>query len=139
MQKPEIIFFDIKGDNEGSLIALESNRNVPFEIKRTYYIYGTAEGVTRGHHAHRALKQLLICVNGSVEIYCEYGEKKEIFLLDTPNKGLIIEGLIWHKMMNFSPNTVLLVLADDYYDESDYVRNYDEFLKLNRSLWCNKI
>ena len=132
MLKPEIILFDIKGDDEGSLCALESNRNVPFEVKRCYYIYGTANGVTRGHHAHRKLKQLLICVNGSVEIYCEYGENKEIFLLDSPAKGLVLEGLIWHKMMNFSPNTVLLVLADDYYDESDYVRDYKEFLELNR-------
>lgn len=132
MQKPEMIFFDAKGNDEGMLIALESKHNVPFEIKRCYYIYGTAKGITRGYHAHRKLKQLLICVSGSTEIYCEYGKNKETFLLDNPSKGLAIEGLIWHEMKNFSSDAVLLVLADDYYDESDYVRNYDEFLELNR-------
>lgn len=131
MRKPEIIFLDANGNDEGWLVAIESNHNVPFEIKRCYYIYGTAEGITRGYHAHRKLKQLLICVNGSVEVYCEYGQTKESFLLDNPRKGLILDGLVWHTMTNFTSNAVLLVLADDYYDEADYVRSYDNFVELN--------
>ncbi len=130
--KPQIISLEPKGDEQGYLMVWEGNRNVPFEIKRCYYIYGTREGIVRGHHAHHKLKQLLICVSGSVDVYCEYGDKKETYRLDEPNKGLILDGLIWHEMLNFSKDAVLLVLADDYYDESDYVRDYNEFERLNR-------
>ena len=129
--KPEIISFEKLGDEKGWLVVLENNTTIPFESKRCYYIYGTQEGVVRGHHAHRKLKQLLVCVSGSVDIYCEYADKKETYKLDQPNKGLILDGLIWHEMLNFSKGAVLLVLADNYYDESDYVRDYNEFLRLN--------
>lgn len=128
--KPEILLFNPKGDEQGWLVVLENNQAVPFETKRCYFIYGTKEGVVRGHHAHRKLKQLLVCVSGSVDIYCEYANSKETFKLDSPNKGLLLDGLVWHEMLNFSKGAVLLVLADDYYDESDYVRDYKEFVTI---------
>ena len=89
--KPEILLFNPKGDEQGWLVVLENNQAVPFETKRCYFIYGTKEGVVRGHHAHRKLKQLLVCVSGSVDIYCEYANSKETFKLDSPNKGLLLD------------------------------------------------
>ena len=126
---PHIIKFKELGDERGNLIALENLRQIPFEVKRVFYIFGTQHGVIRGLHAHRKLHQVLICVSGSVDIYCEYGGKKEIYHLDNPAIGLDIQGLIWHDMRNFSEDSVLLVLANEYYDETDYIRDYQQFLK----------
>ena len=118
---------DIKGDDRGSLIAVESLKEVPFEIKRIYYIFGTKTDVARGFHAHKKLKQLLICVSGSVNIKCEYQDKIETHSLNSPSQGLYMEGLVWREMFDFSPDAVLLVLASDFYNESDYIRSYDDF------------
>ena len=122
-----LINFDIKGDERGSLIALENNKNIPFEIKRVYYIFGTKNGVRRGFHAHKKLKQVLVCVSGSCEILLDDGKEKIEILLDNPNKGLLIDSMIWREMFNFSSNCVLMVLADEVYKESDYLRDYQEF------------
>ena len=122
-----LISLQVHGDERGSLIALENGHNLPFDVKRVYYIYGIKEEVSRGFHAHKKLKQLLIAVSGSVEIHCEMHGQKMVYLLDTPDKGLLVEGMVWHTMENFSPDCVLMVLADDYYDESDYVRDYVVF------------
>ena len=130
----QIINFDIKGDERGSLISLEENKNIPFEIKRVYYIFNTLEGIRRGFHAHKKLKQLLVCVSGSCKILLDDGKSKEEISLDNPNKGLLIESMIWREMFDFSPDCVLMVLADDIYDESDYVRDYQQFLSyLNKN------
>ena len=125
----ELIDFKTLGDDRGSLIALEENYNAPFEIKRVYYIFDTKEGVRRGFHAHINLKQIAICVKGSCKFLLDDGKEKQNILLDSPNQGLLIEGLIWREMYDFSPDCVLLVLASEHYDESDYIRDYDEFLK----------
>jgi len=125
----KFIKFEIKGDERGSLISLESKRNIPFEIKRIYYIFDTKEGVVRGKHAHKDLEQILICVKGSCKILLNDGVNEEIFLLDKPDKGLYIDSLVWREMFEFSPDCVLMVLANKYYDEEDYIRDYDEFLK----------
>lgn len=122
-----LISLQVHGDDRGSLIALENGHNLPFDVKRVYYIYGTKEGVSRGFHAHKKLKQLLIAVSGSVEIHCEMHGQKTVYLLDTPDKALVIEGMVWRTMENFSPDCVLMVLADDYYNEDDYVRDYAVF------------
>lgn len=119
--------FTIRGDARGSLIALENGREVPFEVKRVYYIFGTQEGVARGFHAHRNLKQVLIAVSGKVRIHCELQGRTEDIWLDSPDRGLYIEGLVWREMHDFTPDCVLMVLASDYYDEADYVRDYEEF------------
>lgn len=123
--------FSKKGDEKGWLIAFENNHNIPFDVKRVYYIFGTQPEVARGSHAHKKSKQVLVAVSGSVEIHCEKKDgSKSVHCLDSAEKGLLIEGMVWHTMENFSPDCVLLVLADDYYDESDYIRNYEQFLKM---------
>ncbi len=127
--KIEIINFEIKGDERGSLISLEENKNVPFDIKRVYYIFNTVEGIRRGFHAHKKLKQLLVCVAGSCKVLLDDGKSKEEISLDNPNKGLPIESMIWREMFDFSPDCVLMVLANEIYDESDYLRDYQQFIE----------
>jgi len=122
--------FTIRGDERGSLIALEAGLDVPFDVKRVYYIFGTLEGVARGFHAHRNLKQVLIAVSGKVRIHCKLEGRTEDIWLDSPDKGLCIEGLVWREMHDFTPDCVLMVLASEHYDEADYIRNYEEFKKV---------
>ena len=121
--------FQPHGDDRGQLVALEEFKDIPFEIKRVYYIYDTADGVRRGFHAHKELEQILICVHGSCKILLDNGSEKEIVLLDKPHEGLYISNDMWREMYDFSEGAVLLVLASKVYDESDYIRNYDEFLE----------
>lgn len=129
MKGASLVNLDIHGDKSGSLIALEAlSKQVPFEIKRVYYIFGVSDNIVRGKHAHYNLKQLLICVNGSVDISVEDGKNKEVFHLDRANQGLYIEGFIWREMKNFSKDTVLVVLASEHYNEADYIRDYSQFL-----------
>ncbi len=122
--------YEIKGDQRGSLIALENNIDVPFNIKRVFYIYDTLDGVVRGTHAHFLTQQLLVCVKGSCKVTLDDGKTKKTFLLDAPNKALLQKPMIWGKMYDFSDDCVLLVLADQLYDEEDYIRDYDKFLKI---------
>jgi len=125
----KIINFKVMGDERGSLIAFEENHNVPFDIKRVFYIYGTQEGVSRGQHSHYKTRQLLIAINGSCKVTLDDGDKKETFLLNKPNVGLLQDALVWGTMLDFSQDCILMVFADTYYDESDYIRDYQEFLK----------
>ena len=125
----EIIDLKNMGDDRGSLVALGENHNAPFDIKRVYYIFGTKKEVRRGYHAHKDLRQIAIAVRGSCKFHLDDGEKTQEFLLDSPDKGLMIEGLNWREMYDFSPDCVLLVVASDYYDESDYIRNYQDFIE----------
>ncbi|MBK2095888.1 WxcM-like domain-containing protein [Francisella philomiragia] len=125
----EIREFCVKGDRRGSLVSLEQNKNIPFDIKRVYYIFGTKCNVRRGFHAHKNLSQVLICVSGSCKIMLDDGKSRRYFSLDSPNKGLIISGLVWREMYEFSNDCVLMVLANELYDETDYIRHYDEFMK----------
>lgn len=123
------IEFVAHGDDRGQLIALESvSRQIPFEVKRVYYIFDTTPGTVRGKHAHKELRQVLICVSGACTIDCEMpdGTRSE-HRLDWPSKGLLIEGLVWRNMRDFSKGAVLLVLASEHYKESDYIRSYSEF------------
>lgn len=123
------IEFQPKGDDRGSLVAIESEKNIPFEIKRVYYIFDTKSGVVRGLHAHKNLSQIMVCLKGSCCVVLDNGSTKEQVVLDSPNKGLLIESMIWREMHDFSVDCVLLVLASEHYDESDYIRDYDGFLK----------
>lgn len=126
--------FDIKGDNRGSLVALENLKEIPFEIKRVYYITDTQKNVTRGYHAHKNLKQVLICVHGSCKIGLDNGNERREIVLNKINEGLYIESNIWRTMYDFSEGAVLLVLASELYDEADYIRNYDEFIEYVRGI-----
>lgn len=103
---------------------------MPFDVKRVYYIFGTQQGVSRGFHAHKNLKQVAVCVTGKCKMVLDDGKKREEVWLDSPTTGLIIEDLTWREMHNFSEDCVLLVLASEHYDESDYIRDYDEFKKV---------
>jgi dTDP-4-dehydrorhamnose 3,5-epimerase-like enzyme len=130
MTNYEVLDFKTLGDDRGSLIAIEEGYNTPFEIQRVYYIFDTKSGVERGFHAHINLKQLAISVKGSCTFVLDNGTTREEIKLDNPNQGLLIEGLIWHEMKDFSPDCVLVVLASEHYNESDYIRDYDKFLEV---------
>ena len=125
------IDFQARGDSRGSLVALEIGRRkeVPFEVKRVYYIYETEKGVSRGFHAHRNLKQIAICVSGKCRMLLDNGKVREEMWMSSATKGLLIENMVWREMHDFSSDCVLLVLASEHYDESDYIRNYSEFVK----------
>ncbi|WP_395490619.1 sugar 3,4-ketoisomerase [Cedecea davisae] len=127
--KIEFIPLQMHGDERGSLVALEETKNVPFEIKRVYYMFNTQDGIRRGFHAHKNLIQLAIPVRGSCKFLMDNGYEKLDVILDNPASGLLIEPMMWHEMYDYSEDCVLLVLANDHYDESDYIRNYDEFIK----------
>lgn len=120
--------FKVMGDERGSLISLEEKKNIPFNIKRMYYIFDTKEEVRRGYHAHKELQQILICTSGQCTILLDNGMNKKDVVLDTPSKGLYIGPGVWREMYNFSADCVLMVIASEYYDEADYIRNYDDFL-----------
>ena len=124
--------FPPHGDDRGQLVAIEENKDLPFDVKRVYYIYDTLPGVRRGFHAHRNLQQILLCVNGSCKIHLDNGFDTAEVLLDKPNEGLYIANDMWREMYDFTPGAVLLVLASEYYDEADYIRNYDDFIKMVR-------
>ena len=129
--KVQALLFSQHGDERGQLIALEAlSEQVPFEVKRVYYIFDTTPGTVRGNHAHKSLKQVLICVSGACTIVSEMpdGTKTEN-RLDWPNRGLLIEGLVWRQMKDFSKDAVLIVLASEHYDEADYIRDYGQFKK----------
>lgn len=122
--------FPPHGDDRGQLVAIEAMKDLPFPINRVYYIYDTLPGVRRGFHAHKCLQQILLCVNGSCKIHLDNGHETAEVLLDNPNEGLYIANNMWREMYDFTPGTVLLVLASEYYDEADYIRNYDDFIKM---------
>ncbi len=128
MELIKLIDFPVLGDERGSLLALEGNKNIPFDIKRVYYIYGTQNGVARGFHAHKELKQVAICLNGSCRFVMDNGVEKSDVVLNSPSQGLLIDTMQWHEMYDFSSDCILLVLASNVYDEADYIRNYDDFL-----------
>jgi dTDP-4-dehydrorhamnose 3,5-epimerase-like enzyme len=127
---PKIITFPVHSDGRGDLIAIEELHEIPFNIKRVYYMYNVGENVIRGKHAHKSLKQVLICIHGKCKILLDDGKgDKQIIQLDSPNKGLYVSNILWREMYEFSPDAVLLVLASELYDESDYIRNYNDFLE----------
>lgn len=121
--------FQQHGDYRGQLVALETLKDIPFSIKRVYYIYDTLKDVRRGFHAHRNLEQILVCIHGSCKIMLDNGYEKADIVLDKPFEGLYISNDMWREMYDFSEDAVLLVLASEYYDESDYIRDYDKFLE----------
>ncbi|MEZ9184363.1 FdtA/QdtA family cupin domain-containing protein [Vibrio splendidus] len=125
----KFIQFQAHGDERGSLVALEDKKNIPFAIERVYYLYNTKGDVRRGFHAHKKLKQLAVVLKGSCRFLLDDGKERIDFLLDNPEQGLFIESFVWREMYDFSDDCVLLVLADSFYDEADYIRDYDQFLK----------
>ncbi len=121
--------FQPHGDERGQLIAIEEHKDIPFSIKRVYYMYDTGEGVVRGYHAHKKLQQILVCVHGSCKIRLDDGKEKKVVALERPYEGLYVSNAMWREMYDFSPDAVLMVFASELYDESDYIRDYEEFIK----------
>ena len=121
--------FQTHGDERGQLVALEEKKDIPFKIKRVYYMYDTLPGVTRGYHAHKSLEQILVCIHGSCKILLDDGHEKKVVALEKPYEGLYVSHAVWREKFDFSPDAVLMVLASELYDESDYIRNYDKFLE----------
>ena len=121
-------------DGMGSLSFLEAGINTSFLIKRIYYIYDVPEGTQRGGHAHKQLRQLLFCPNGAIEILLTDGEQRTSVMLDSPNKALLIGPGLWRDMIWHTDKAVLCVAASEYYDENDYIRNYESFLQFKNQM-----
>jgi len=124
-----LLNFRVRGNHDGKLVALEKGDDFPFEIKRVYYIWDTAHDVVRGKHAHRNLEQVIVCTSGSCDFILDNGQEKTTVHLDNPTQGLYIPGNTWREFTNFSDDCVIMVLASEHYTESDYIRDYDTFLK----------
>lgn len=121
----------IRDDRDGNLVILEALRDVPFEIKRLYYITNLENSVSiRGNHAHKELEQVIFCLQGSFTLGLDDGKNRQKILVNRVNSGVRLGRMLWHTMEDFSSGCVLLVVASDYYDEKDYIRDYDEFLRL---------
>lgn len=121
-------------DPRGNLTVAESITDIPFDIKRAYWVYDVPGGESRGGHAHKRLKQLVVALSGSFTVTLDDGEEHETFLLNHPWQGLIIETGIWRTLDDFSSGAVCLVLASEPYEEDDYIYDYDEFLKYKQCL-----
>jgi dTDP-4-dehydrorhamnose 3,5-epimerase-like enzyme len=118
------------GDHRGWLAPLEEAKEIPFAVKRVYVIWATAEGVSRGFHAHRDLEQVVVCVAGRCRFEVDDGRSRREFVLDSPKRGLYLGSMIWREMHDFSSDCVLVVLASRLYDADDYIRDYEEFRRL---------
>lgn len=115
-------------DPRGNLTFIEGGQHIPFDIKRVYYLYDVPGGAERGGHAHKELQQLIIAISGSFDVLLKDGKAEKRFHLNRSYYGLLVNSMIWRELDNFSSGAVCMVLASNLYDESDYYRNYDEFL-----------
>ncbi len=115
--------------DEGYLCFMEENNHIPFSIKRVYYIFDVIKNAVRGRHTHKNTKQVIFCLRGSVTIILDNGKDKEAITLNKPNQGLFLDTMIWHEMVGFKDNTLLLVVASEIYKDDDYVRDYKTYLK----------
>ena len=125
----KVLEFGDLGDERGKLVVVEGARDIPFEIKRVFYIYGSDSEVVRGQHANRNSEFVLINVSGSSKVRVDDGFEEEIIELNRPRMGLYLPTMVWKDMYDFSADSVLLVLANTHYDGNEYIRDYDEFIK----------
>lgn len=128
LEQCHVIEFPKITDHRGNLTFIEEGRHVPFDVKRVFYIYDIPSGEDRGAHAHKTLHQVLICLSGGLEVHLDDGVDRKTVHLNRPWLGLYIPPMVWASEGNFDSGTVYLVLTSDYYNEADYVRDYDEFL-----------
>ena len=130
----KLIFPDL-GDERGKLVVAEGDGiDIPFEIKRVFYIYGSDDTVVRGQHANRESEFVLINVAGSSKVMITDGDNKDVVELSRPMEGVYLPKMVWKEMYDFSPDSVLLVLASTHYDGSEYIRDYDEYLKIIKDM-----
>ena len=129
IDKVKLLEFPQHGDERGHLVIVEGEQDIPFEIKRVFYIYGSDENVIRGQHANRKTEFVLINVAGTSKVKVKNGEGNEkVFCLDRPHTGIYIPPMVWKDMYDFSQDSVLLVLASEHYDPNEYIRCYEDFL-----------
>jgi dTDP-4-dehydrorhamnose 3,5-epimerase-like enzyme len=121
--------FPRRGDERGYITVVESTRNIPFEINRVYYLSDLSVDFPRGFHAHKKLEQVAVCISGSCRVLLDNGQEKDWVMLDSSSKGIRIEPMVWHEMHDFSADCIFIVFASDFYDESDYIRDYTDFLR----------
>ena len=129
LKEPQLIDIPIAHDQRGNLSVVEGGELVPFDIKRVYYLYDVPGGTTRGGHAHRNLRQLIIAASGSFDVILDDGKKRTKYSLNRSYHGLYIPTMHWREIENFSSGAVCMVLASEHYDESDYIYDYDAFVK----------
>lgn len=115
-------------DDKGNITVVENSKTIPFQVKRTYYLYDVPGGGSRGSHAHKELQQLIVAASGCFDVTLDDGNVKRTFTLNRPYQGLLIVPGIWRDLNNFSSGSVCLVLASERYDEADYIRDYDEYM-----------
>ena len=115
---------------DGNLVPIESKHDIPFDMKRIFYVYGVDNQDDRGKHSHYKTKQVLICLNGEVKVVCDDGKNRQSYTLSKPNQALYIPEMIWDEQIYMSRDSVLLVLANTPYDELDYIQYYEQFVKL---------
>ncbi|MEE1340595.1 MAG: FdtA/QdtA family cupin domain-containing protein [Succinivibrionaceae bacterium] len=125
----KLLNFNVHKNYDGNLVALEEEYDLPFKLRRVYYIWGTKHDVIRGRHAHRNLQQVVVCMSGSCDFILDDGKNRDVIHLDSPIKGLYISHNIWREFTNFSPDCLIVVFASEHYAEEDYIRSYDQFLK----------
>lgn len=123
-----------KIQDEGFLCFAEEGKHIPFSIKRFYYIFDVDNGAVRGKHAHKENLQILFCLRGSIKIILDNGIEKEEIILDQPNQGIFLDKMMWHDMTDFKEDTLLLIVANDVYNESDYIRDYETFISLTKNI-----
>lgn len=128
-EQAKLIEFIQRGDENGYLVAIENGREIPFDIKRVFYIYGTNGDIVRGQHSNRKSEFVLICLSGSAKVRVDYGDKEEVYELNVPNKGLYVPQMLWKDMYDFSSDAVLLVLSNELYDAEEYIRDKQEYYK----------
>lgn len=128
----KIISFGNAHPSESFPVQAESNTDVPFHIRRTYWTYDIPEGAARGGHAHKECLEVIIAASGSFTVTLDDGNRKQSYLLNRPDQGLLVNTGIWRTLENFSAGSVCLVLASELYEEADYIYDYDEFLKYAR-------
>ena len=129
VSEPQFITLPRIGSNYGNLTFIEENRHIPFEIRRVYFLYDIPAGAQRGGHAHKTLQQLLIPLSGSFDVVLDDGYRRSVHRLDRPFRGLYLDPAQWHELLNFTSGAVCLVLASAVYDESDYIRDYTQFVR----------
>tara|TARA_Y100000310_G_scaffold221386_1_gene222947 strand:+ start:540 stop:965 length:426 start_codon:yes stop_codon:yes gene_type:complete len=131
----DVLFYNMRTiiEDDGNLVPIESNYDTPFPIKRLFYIYGVKSNELRGKHSHYKTKQLLICVHGKIEVTCDDGNNKRKYLLESPQQGLFIPEMIWDEQRYLSEDSVLLVIANNKYEKSDYITDYKKFKKLKEN------
>ena len=134
IERCKIINFSDFGDKRGKLIVIEGGQAIPFEIKRVFYMYGSDETVIRGQHANKESEFVLVNVAGKSKVRVTDGREKKTFLLDKPMMGIYIPKMVWKDMYDFSPDSVLLVLASTHYDSKEYIRNYQDYLNIINDL-----